>query len=289
MKGGFFDRHPALLVCYFSIVLILTISSLHPAFLVTSLLAAMGYRLLSGGLRQLKILLWMTPLFAFILLLNPLFVHEGDTLLFSLFGVSVTWEAVLYGACNAILLATVTLWIVTCVQVITAQKLQYLMGNRLPSLCLLLRTLLRFLPLFRQKAEEIKIAQYGIGRMQSKGGVFQRGKETASLLTVLTPWALEQSIHTANVLLARGYGASRCNHYYRYSFTTSDAVLLVLVLFFGGIAATGLWIAGQAQFYPTVFIPFDRGVKIALAAQVVLLLLPFVEKLWEEMRWIYYR
>ena len=125
--------------------------------------------------------------------------------------------------------------------------------------------------------------------MQSKGRIFHRGKETASLLTVLMPWALEQSVHTANVLLARGYGTSRCNHYHKYSFTASDTVLLVLILFLGSIVATGLWFAGQAQFYPTVFIPFDRGVKIALAAQVVLILLPFVEKLWEEMRWIYYR
>lgn len=289
MKGVFWNRHPILLTCYFGMILLLTILTLHPISLILSFLAGIGYRLLSGGYQQLKILLWMTPLFVFIILINPLFVHQGETVLYSFFGRPITLQAIVYGICNALLLATATLWIACCMQVITPERLRYLLGKHFPSLALLFGMLFRFLPLFQRKAEEMKMAQYGIGHMQPHGGCFRRGKEKARLLTTLVPWSLEQSAHTATVLSARGYRTFGRTNYRSYSFTKTDALFLTIILICGGIGVLGLIAGGRVEFYPTFSFGWNGPFEIALIAQGVLLLLPFAEWVWEEIRWKRYR
>ena len=142
MRGNFWNRRPILLVCYFSSAIILTILSMHPLFLSLSFVAAVFWRIFSGGIKQLKILLWMTPMFIFIIFINPVFVHQGETILFSVFGTPITFEAILYGVCNALLLATVTIWIGLLFEVVTADKLQLLIGKSFPSNAMILLILM---------------------------------------------------------------------------------------------------------------------------------------------------
>lgn len=289
MRGNFLDRRPILLVCYFLSAIILTILTLHPLFLSLSFVAAVFWRIFSGGIKRLKILLWMTPMFIFIIFINPLFVHQGETILFFLVNAPITLEAVMYGICNALLLATVTLWIALLFDVVTADKLRLLVEKRFPSLTMLLIMIIRILPTMRRKAEEIKSARYGIGLTYQTDNIFNKAKETAEILTILTQWGLEYSIHTANVLLARGSKSSLRSFYKRRAYAKSDIAFLIIILVCATTTIFAVIASESTQFYTIISFPTTKTIWIAFAAETILFFMPITDIILEEIWWIRYK
>ena len=286
----FSGYHPVVNFLYFLAVLVLSMFFMHPVCLGISLLAAMCYFFYLKGPKavgfQLK---FMLPLLLLTAALNPLFNHEGATiLLYFKGGNPLTLEAIWYGIASASMVITVVTWFACCNVVMTSDKFVYLFGKLIPALSLILSMTLRFVPRFTAQIKVVTQAQRCVGRDVSSGNVLQRIKNALTILSIVITWALENAIETADSMRSRGYGAAKRTNFTPYRFTMGDGALLAVL---AAATAVTLWAGtagyARAEFVPNLYIAgSDTPLGAAgLAAWAVLLLIPTILHLWEDMTW----
>lgn len=223
-RDAFSGYHPAVIFLYFLAVLGFGVVILHPAFLITGLVGAFGYYLLLRGVKGLKQIILMMPLFLAVILLNPLVNREGATVLFFLFGKPYTLEALVYGAVLSGMFLTMILWFSCYSNLMTGDKFTSLFGNLLPSLSLLLVMIFRMMPSLIRKGRQITGARQSIGKEMTDGA------EAMTVLGCLTTWALEGSIVTADSMRSRGYGTAKRTSFMIYRMSSRDWGLLAIIL-----------------------------------------------------------
>lgn len=279
--------HPLVHFAFFAAVIVCTLLFLHPVFLGLSFAAALLYAVLLGGARALRFgLLFALPMLAAVAILNPLFVHQGMTMLFYLHDNPVTLEAVLFGAAAAVMLAAMLLWFFCCNAVLTSDEFLYLFGRAVPSLALLLSMTLRLIPRFKTQIGRISRAQAAIGMGAGTGGLWTRARNGVRILSILITWALENAVETADSMKARGYGLPGRTTFSLFRFGGRDAACLAVIL-----AAVAVCVLGQltgmvyVQYYPFVKWTAGPATTTVAAAYGILCFLPVGLESWGEWKW----
>jgi energy-coupling factor transport system permease protein len=277
-RDAFSGYHPAVNFIFFLCVLAFGVVILHPAFLAVGMVGAFTYYLLLHGTPGLKRIGMMLPLFLAVALLNPLINRNGQTMLFTVFSIPYTKEALIYGIVLGGMFLTMILWVNCYGTVMTGDKFTSLFGNLLPSLSLLLVMIFRMVPSLIRKGKQIS------GARQSVGKDFSDKKEAITVLGCLTTWALEGSIVTADSMRSRGYGTAKRTSFMIYRMTRRDWLLLTVTLFLSAamIACVAL---GQttATFTPDWFIAPISPVSLGLYG--LLTLIPTLLRLQEALVW----
>ena len=259
-KDAFSQCHPAVNFVYFLFAIGFAVVFQHPAYLLAAALASGCYCLLLMGRRAVPLLLGAVPMFVLISLINPLFNTYGVTVLFTLFGRSYTFEALVYGMVIGGIFLVMLLLFGCYSQVMTSDKFTSLFGSMIPSLSLLLVMVLRMIPNLARKGSQISGARNAIGK-----GISGTNRDKLSggmtVLSALTDWALEGSIVTADSMRSRGYGSAKRSSFQIYRFTRRDAILLALILI---LAALVVFSGGKdAVFTPEIIIsPLNWGFPI---------------------------
>ena len=277
-RDAFSGYHPAVNFIFFLAVLGFGVVILHPAFLITGLIGALGYYLLLRGSRGLKQIMLMMPLFLAVIILNPLVNRDGTTVLFLLFGKPYTLEALIYGAVLSGMFLTMILWFSCYSAGMTGDKFTSLFGNLLPSLSLLLVMIFRMVPSLIRKGKQITGARQSIGKEMNEKA------EAMRVLGCLTTWALEGSIVTADSMRSRGYGTAKRTSFMIYRMTRRDWTLLIttLLLSTAMIACVALGHT-TATFTPDWFIAPTSPVSLGLYG--FLTLIPTLLRLQEALVW----
>lgn len=218
--------HPALGFSFFACAIVLGMFVRNPAFLAATVVFSGLYYAVLAGKRSLHMFAGMAVLFMVVSLVNPLFNTRGDVVLFTYFDRPYTLEALAYGAQTAALLVGMLLWFSCYNIVMTSDKFTYLFGRMAPSVTLVLTMVLRLVPTYRRKIDELAAARSGIGRSPAAGKLSQRIEGASAILSALTSWALEAGVSTADSMRSRGFGQTRRTAYARYRFTRRDGVLL---------------------------------------------------------------
>ena len=150
-SDSFAGFHPAVNLCFFAAAIGMSMFLMHPVFLAISIFCSCGYLwYLQGGMGLLRQVGYLLPVLLFTAVLNPLFNHEGKTVLFYLWNDNpVTLEAVCFGLASAVLMGASIVWFNCCNAVFTTDKIIYLFGRVIPSLSLLISMTLRFVPRFK--------------------------------------------------------------------------------------------------------------------------------------------
>lgn len=288
MRPAFFSSHPAVGFCFFAAVVGFTMFLMRPFFPAVSLLGAAGCLILLKGPRALRrdvpFALMLVPVAA---AFNLLFVHEGRTVLFTLFGARFTFESVCYGAAAGAVLAAVLLWFSCLNAGMSADRLLSLFGRRLPALTLTVSMTLRLVPRLYREARAVAAAQKTLGMDAAAGSLRQRAQSGMRILSILLTWALENAIETADSMKARGYGLPGRTTYSNFRFTRRDARLLILLGVLTAVCAAGCF-AGAARFpyYPAIR-PNGALPAWAAAAWLLLCLFPFIPQAGEALKWRY--
>ncbi|MCL2106608.1 MAG: energy-coupling factor transporter transmembrane protein EcfT [Oscillospiraceae bacterium] len=285
-KDSFSGYHPAVNIIYFALVIGCAVVLAHPVCLALSFACALGYSALLSGRRALPVyLLPMLPLTA---LVNPLFSHEGVTILaYFPNGNPLTLESILYGISAAFLLVTVISWFSCFNAVMEGDKLVYLLGRAIPALSLVLSMALRFVPRFTAQARAIAEAQKCLGRNLSRGNVFRRVRQGARILSILVTWALENAVDTADSMKSRGYGLPGRSSFSIYRIERRDKLALAFLLLCGGLVIGGA-AAGQLEFhfYPRVTgAPFQLWQAVLFILYFALCALPLWAHGREALQW----
>ena len=241
MRDCFSTYHPVVNFVFFAEVLGFSMFLLHPVCLVISLLCGAGYALCLNGRKAVGLCLkGVLPMMVFTAILNPIFSHEGITILTYLSsGNPLTLESVLYGLAAAAMLGAVVLWFSCFSAVIASDKFVYLFGRIIPALSLVLSMALRFVPRFGQQLRVVTRAQKCIGRDPSRGSLLHRIKCAGAILSVMVTWSLENGIDTADSMKSRGYGLPGRTAFSIFRFDKRDKQALVLLLALGAAVLTG--------------------------------------------------
>lgn len=284
-----FSVHPAAAFIYFASVLAFTMFMSNPVFILTACLSGIVFFAFTQR-SNLKDLCFYPLFFLTVSLTNPLFTHRGATVLFFLNGNPVTLEALLYGVNIAVMLTAVIFWFKSFNAVMTDDKLLFLTAKISPKISLLLSAALRYIPLFKAQAAEIRRSQKAMGLFSSDTWT-DKIKGVARVYSALITRSLETAIDAGASMKARGYGLKGRSNYSLYSFKRQDAVFLILVLLLDGAIITAAFKeALEFSFYPSVSAaePSICG-ALGITAFAVLCFLPFILSVKEVMMWKYYR
>lgn len=289
MKDSFSQLNPFVNLIFFVFAVVLTMFTLNPICIGISLVSALLTSLYLNGKRAVRLsLVYLLPMLIFIALINPLFSHQGVTILtYFPWGNPLTLESIIYAIATAVLLCATVLWFSCFNTVMTSDKFVYLFGRLAPALSLVLSMTLRFVPRFSSQLKKVRDAQKCIGRDASNGGIISRIKHGVKIISIMITWSLENAVETADSMKSRGHGLKGRTAYSIYRFTRRDFAVLVLELLLGA-AACVLLFCGFCEFwyYPSVSGNiFSTQSVLDYVIYAVLMLMPLAINVWEGAKW----
>ena len=291
-----FDKyHPVTLFVYFLPVLGITMFFNHPVFLLLAFLGAVSITVLLDYKRFFRDSTFFLTFFIIAVVVNPLMNHNGKTLLFFVNGNAITFEAVWYGCTMAVMLVAVLYWFRLFTDLMTSDRLLYLFGGITPKLSLVLSMALRYIPLFRVQIHKINQTQRAMG-LYSKDNYISNVKGTLRVFSIMITWSLENAIDTADSMHARGYREKHWNkhprtRYHTNRFRKPDIFLLTVSLLLTVVTLAGILLgAADYEYYPvTTDISLSLLSVITYTAYGILVFLPVIIKVKENLQWIYYK
>ncbi|MDO5402481.1 MAG: energy-coupling factor transporter transmembrane component T [Eubacteriales bacterium] len=256
MKNRFIEYHPIAGFVYFTVVLLISMFSMHPIIIAISLvMGVINCIILKGARAAGKTIRYMAVMAFMIIIINPLFNHQGITVLFYMSnGNPVTMEAIIYGGFMSAMLVSVIVWFNCYNEVMTTDKFIYLFGKISPHFSLVISMTFRFVPRFIGQFGQIRDAQKAIGKDAGDGKIFEKIRHFANEVSIMISWAMENSIETADSMKARGYGLGNRTAFSVYRFNKRDAVVLIMT----GFAASGYVVVTSLgglyfTYYPAVY------------------------------------
>lgn len=283
---SFESTNPAAAAVHLLLTVCVTMFCTEPWLLGISLLCGIGFFLMRNGRKHAGFhiaALGMPALFA---VLNPLWNQHGTTALFFINQRAYTAEALFYGAVAGLRLAAVLYWFRCFSDLMTSEKLFYLLRGISPKLALIFSMSVRNLTLYRQQLRRIQTAQKAIG-LYREAHLIDDVRSGLRVFSILVTWALENGIITANSMAARGYGIGRRSSFAYFRWHISDWLLLAVTLLL--TAAAGYGMASGAltwQFYPVCMPPaYTPAYGGTLAAFTALALLPVLHEGKEALTW----
>lgn len=272
------DYHPVILFIYFFYVIFISIFSFNPIILIFGFIGAVSYCLLvCERKRIIKSLLFCIIVFLAITITNPLFSHNGKTVLFFINDNRITAEAFIYGAVLGLAVIEVFFWFKSFNLVFDSERIIFLLGKISPKIALVVSMTLHFIPDLIKHYREIYRAQVFYINSRLKRCIY-------SFSAVIT-LSMENSIITSDSMKARGYGLNKRTFYTRFKLCTDDIILLVIstLLFFLSVV-----FKTQFEFYPALEIKSLGFLNlISIISFFILALLPFIIELKEGIKWKY--
>jgi energy-coupling factor transport system permease protein len=291
MMNSFSTYHPGVNFFYFTAMITGAMFFTHPVFQGISLFSAFVYYISLKWKKGLKvnvcILILMLLLTAFI---NPLFNHEGVTIIFYLkSGNPVTFESILCGISSGVMFATVILWFGCYNAVMTSDKFTYLFGKIIPASSLIFSMALRFVPRYMEQIKIISDGQKCIGKDVTQGCMIQRVKNGLKILSIMTIWALENSVETADSMKSRGYGLPNRSSFYFFRFDGRDRFcLFTMVVLMALVLVGALTGHNTIRFFPSIKYPPITFFSLSLyAVYFFLCITPVAINLLEAFLWEY--
>ncbi len=281
--------HPIVNFTYFVFVIGFSCFFMHPACLCISLVSGFAYSVILKGKKTIKNnIIYMLPMIILMALINPIFNHEGATIIKYLpDGNPLTLESIIYGLCAAVMIISVICHFSCYNEVMTSDKFLYLFGKIIPAMSLIISMTLRFVPKFSAQLKVVTNAQRCMGRDVSNGSIIKRARNGLTILSIMTTWALENAIETADSMKSRGYGIPGRTAFSIFTFDKRDKKALICIFLLGIYTFTGNLMGGMYfNFFPsmqaTEVTPFSISVFVAY---LLLCIYPIIIEMWEVRKW----
>ncbi|HPE94844.1 MAG TPA: energy-coupling factor transporter transmembrane component T [Bacillota bacterium] len=285
---AFEEHNPTAVFLYFMIVMLITMFCMNPVILMLSLTGALCLYCVrnAGGKRQFH--LFIAVLFTLTALINPIFYHNGVTVLFVVNDSPITLEAAVYGVFAGLMICTTLYWFRSFSEIFTSDRLLYVFGSFSPKVALLLSMTLRFIPLFRLQTKKTEAAQKALG-LYCADSLPDTVRAKARVFSVMVTWGLENGIITADSMSARGYGTGRRTRFSRFRFRRCDAFLLSFSLAVGVFTAIMLMTGAlDFAFYPKLCtVPLTIPASASYICFGALALAPSFIEIKESLKWKY--
>ena len=270
--------HPLVIFAYFAIVIGITMSMASPGIMVLSMIVAIFYSILLKGRKAIKFnLIICLSTIVFTTVFNTLFTHDGETVLFFIKSNRITLEAAIFGLFSGVMISTVIIWF-SCFNILVNGEMIMYLFSRISSLFgLLISMILRYIPLLKNRYEEIDMGQKCLGK---KGGLVKK-------VSILIAWSLESSIESADSMASRGYGLKGRTSFYLYKWSLRDKILIgVFAISIMAIIVLANLVNTKIYFYPVLVLPKISWIFVLNMGLFLLIsLIPPVIDIAGEYRW----
>lgn len=251
------DRlHPISMLLFFLFTIILPAITGNPLFFLVSLINGLIVIFNVLPAKQiLKSLPWYLLLFILISCFNPLFYHDGDTVLFYLNNKRITMEALAYGINSATMVIGVLIWCRLFSHFCTDDKIMFIFGTFSPKTAVIISMVMRLVPMYREHIRVYRNTQRLLG-IYGEGTLIERIRGEFKIFGGFLTRLLEHSMTTSDSMTSRGYGVKKRKSFNIFSFKSADAILICLVLISAGYII--YCIATQTfatSFYPEIMLP----------------------------------
>lgn len=288
MKNIFSTYHPVVNLVFIVSVITFSVIFINPIFLVISLTASFIYTIAVKRKKALKFdFFFALPLLLIIAGLNPVFVHQGFTMLFYVDDNPITLESIYYGAALAVMIVSVLLWLSCCNELFSSDKIIWLFGRIVPFLGLFISMTLRLIPRMGKQLKRISCAQKTIGMGMSVRNPVTKIRNGLRILSVLITWTLENLIEISDSMKARGFGLPGRTAFSIFRFDRRDGVCLTafgaaIILCTAGI----LMKCATFQYYPYLkWTHVSTYFFVMAAAYAFLCILPTALEIREDRKW----
>jgi len=287
--SSFGERNPFVLLFYYAAVSVTAMAAVNPLTGLFTLFGALALNAVMSKI-SLRFLLPLLLLFLIGSLINPLFYHNGVTILFFLNNNPITLEALLYGISASLMLVAVIVLFRAFSLMMTADKLLYLLSSLSPKTALLLSSTLRFVPLFGRQMRKIEMSQKALGLFE-KDNAIDSIRSHARVGSILLTWALENGIVTADSMEARGYGIGKRTSFSLFRFRREDGLLLLVMALLFLPVLIGLFCgAFSITYYPQLQPPLRSPLTLtAYASHILLVITPILYEGKEKIKWHFLR
>ena len=281
---SFSEYNPIAIFVFYVCVLIPAMFSQNPVLISISLVSGILYYCIKNGKKSVKGA-WMLLLPIIGLIANPLFSHNGASILFFLNNNPVTLESALFGLSSGAAIAATLFWLASFTKIMTSDKLLYIFGSVSPKLALILSMTLRYIPLFQKQIEKTNNAQKAMGLYKDDTAI-DKIKGGIRVVSVMVTWALENGVITADSMTARGYGVGKRSRFAIFSWRKADYLLLGISLILGLISCVPMFL-GQLSYtwYPLIWAPSSAFKYVSYIGFAVLSLIPDYLQIKEEAKW----
>ena len=226
----FKNLHPVSILIFFIATLIICFTADIRALAVIFVFLFI-YALLQ---RKAKTILWCLPLAGFMLILNPIFYHGGETVLFSFHRINFTLEAIQNGFYCALLIICTTLIFTVLGNILTEQKFLYIFGKAFPKIALMVSMIFKHFDILSESYRQCKNMAKINGIYENDNSLMQKIKTAAVIFEAFTGAALEGSIDTALTLSAKGYYNKNKTKRHLYRIHAADVVFTVFTVLLCG-------------------------------------------------------
>ena len=288
--------HTVAVLTYLAALLLLPIILAHPLYLLGVFLIVILAVFVSDAVEEcLPFLVMGIWVAVFVMLLNPLLVQNGTTVLFygpelPVIGrLRITLEAICYGATMGVRLMAIILAFALYNAVVHPDKVTGLFSRFAWKSSLVVSLATRMIPATARDLSNAREVQQMRGVNFSSGGFRERLRKYSWLLEVLLLSSLEGSLATAEAMQARGFGSGRRTCYSRELVRPRD-----YLCFLSGLSALIIGVyarfAGYADFsyYPQLDSFIAAGDLIWLGVTILCLLFPLILS-WGWKHWPYLR
>ena len=281
--------HPIVNFIYFLFVICFSCFCMHPVCLGISLVCGFTYSVMLKGRKAIKKnLIYMLPMLIMMALINPVFNHEGATIIkYFPSGNPLTLESIIYGLCAAMMIVSVICHFSCYNEVMTSDKFIYLFGRIIPSISLIISMTLRFVPRFAYQLKVVTNAQRCMGRDVSGGNIIMRAKNGLNILSIMTTWSLENAIETADSMKSRGYGIPGRTAFSIFRFDKRDKKALICILILGIYTLAGNLMGGMYfRYFPSIKAGDISLFSVSVfLAYLLLCIYPVIIEFWEVRKW----
>ncbi|MBR5732415.1 MAG: energy-coupling factor transporter transmembrane protein EcfT [Lachnospiraceae bacterium] len=285
---AFNSYNPIVLFVYFLTVTVISMFAFNPVMIAIALVSGLLSTLTLAREGCGRFFIYAVFIFIVTSAANPVFSHNGVTVLFVMNDNPVTLEAVLYGVAMGTLICAILMLMRIFTKIMTGDKMLYIMGSASPKLALIVSMTFRFIPLFHKQAVKTERTQRALGRYTEENAI-DTIRMKLKIFSMMTTWGLENGIVTADSMSARGYGTGRRTSFSVYRFRKTDAFLLaVLAVFAGTIAFLIATDAVKFSYYPKMsWIAHTPAAIVCYVLYGLMCLLPVINELEEKIKWRY--
>lgn len=283
-RGVFLQSvHTMVNLFYIAVLFVLVMISDHPLFLIgvflITLLALSGAGALEKGERLLRVGIWATLL---IMIINPLVIHAGETILWSgpklpvLGKIEISMEAICYGAVMGLRL--MTLMTVFCLynEILDPDRLLSYMSRFAYKSGLMVSLATRLFPSVVRDLANVREVQQLRGVDFNSGNLREKIGKYSQVFRVVLISTLEGSFQTAEAMQARAFGTGPRSCYSREFWRPRDLICLavsLLALALSICAKTGGYF--EFNYYPCLGrLVENPAVMIRLGLILLCLVLP---------------
>src|SRR5699024_3975392 len=133
----------------------------------------------------------------------------------------VTFEAIMYGIVIATKLIAFIFWSKAYSYMMTCDNFVYLFGKMILLFSLVLSLALKYIPLFMLQIKKVNATQRTLGLYTSDSMTDRILSGIRTFNSILT-WSLENAIHQADAMKARGYGLKGRTNFSIFTFQKRD-------------------------------------------------------------------